>query len=364
MDRRPHRGQARQREDGTGRLTPEELAERLLAWYRRARRDLPWRRTSDPYRIWLSETMLQQTRVETVIPYYERFLARFPTLDALAAADSEDVLRAWAGLGYYARARNLQRAAAAVVRDHGGLLPRDPAALAALPGVGRYTTGALRSIAFGERAALVDGNVKRVLARLSAWRAPTDAELWQRAEAWVPEKDAGDWNQALMELGATVCTPRGPTCLLCPVESLCGARRAGDPEAFPAPRKRALVRTVRWIAGVVERRGRVLLVRRPGEGLFAGLWELPTLEGGDAARLAAALLARTGIRSAPAGPLGRVRHLLTHRDLRLQVVRLTDSGGRLERAARREARFCGARELDRLPLSALAKKALALRRPM
>src|SRR5262249_34873606 len=157
----------RERQDGERRLNPEELAERLVAWYRRARRDLPWRRTSDPYRIWLSETMLQQTRVETVIPYYERFLARFPTLTALATADEEDVLREWAGLGYYARARNLHRAAAAVVRDHAGELPRDAAALAALPGVGRYTTGALRSIAFGERAALVDGNVKRVLARLS-----------------------------------------------------------------------------------------------------------------------------------------------------------------------------------------------------
>jgi A/G-specific adenine glycosylase len=364
MDRRPHRGQAREREDGEGRLSPHALAEKLVAWYRRARRDLPWRRTSDPYRIWLSETMLQQTRVETVIPYYERFLARFPTLDALAAADEEDVLREWAGLGYYARARNLHRAAGAVVRDHEGVVPRDAAALAALPGVGRYTTGALRSIAFGERAALVDGNVKRVLARLSAWRAPTAAQTWRLAEALVPEKDAGDWNQALMELGATVCTPRRPTCLLCPVESLCGALRSGDPERFPTAAQRAAVRPVRALAGLVERRGRVLLVRRPSRGLLGGLWELPNAEGGDAEALVAALRERTGIRTAPGGVLGQVRHRFTHRDLRLEVMRLTDSGGRLRPAVRREARFCGAAELARLPLSALAKKALALRRPM
>jgi A/G-specific adenine glycosylase len=308
--------------------------------------------------------MLQQTRVETVIPYYERFLARFPSVEALAAADEEDVLREWAGLGYYARARNLHRAAAAVARDHDGVVPRDPESLAALPGVGRYTSGALRSIAFGERAALVDGNVKRVLARLSAWRSPDPAQTWQLAEALLPEKDPGDWNQALMELGATVCTPRKPACLACPLESLCAARRTGAPEQFPGAAKRAAVRAVRAIAGVVERRARVLLLRRPSHGLLGGLWELPSAEGSDARELATALLARTGIRTAPGDTLGQVRHRFTHRDLRLEVVRLADSGGRLSPAARPEARFCGPAELARLPLSALAKKALALHRPM
>jgi len=351
MDRRPHRGEVLG-EDGVGRLTD---------WYARVRRDLPWRRTRDPYRIWLSETMLQQTRVETVVAYYERFLARFPTLDALAVADEEDVLRLWAGLGYYARARNLRRAAAAVARDHGGELPRAAEALASLPGVGRYTVGALRSIAFGERAALVDGNVRRVLARLAGERALSDAAAWRLAEALVPEKDPGEWNQALMELGATVCTPRKPACLLCPVAEDCAAR-GRDPEGFPALRRKPPARVVHALAGVLERRGRLLVVRRPSQGLLGGLWELPTAEGRDPAALVAAVHERTGLAVATGAALGRVRHLFTHRDLRLEVVALEARGGRLARG--RDARFCSAAELEALPLAKLMKKALALRRPM
>jgi len=308
--------------------------------------------------------MLQQTRVETVIPYYERFLARFPTVESLALADEEDVLREWAGLGYYARARNLHRAAAAVVREHGGALPASAESLAALPGVGRYTVGALRSIAWDQRAAVVDGNVKRVLARVSGRRAPSDAELWALAESLVPERAPGDWNQALMELGATLCTPRKPACPSCPVEASCAARRLGDPESFPAPRKRAAVRVVRAVAGLLSRRGRVLLVRRPGTGLLAGLWELPFAESGDAQELSRALRERTGISTVPGASLGRVRHKFTHRDWTLEVVALGDSGGRLARGRRAEARFCSPAERARLPLSALAKKALALQRPM
>ena len=308
--------------------------------------------------------MLQQTRVDTVVPYYERFLARFPSVAALASADEADVLLEWAGLGYYARARNLHRAAAAVVRDHGGELPRAAESLASLPGVGRYTVGALRSIAFGEPAALVDGNVKRVLARLAGKRSPSDTEIWRMAEALVPEKNPGDWNQALMELGATLCTPRKPACLLCPVESFCAARAAGDPERFPAPAKRAAVRAVRALAGLCTRAGRVLLVRRPSYGLLGGLWELPNVEGAGAEALIAALCERTGVRTSLGPSLGRLRHRFTHRDLALEVVRLDDAGGRLSRAARAEARFCSPADLERLPLSKLTKKALALRRPM
>ncbi len=308
--------------------------------------------------------MLQQTRVETVIPYYERFLARFPDLESLAAADEQDVLTLWAGLGYYARARNLQRAAASVVREHGGELPRDAESLAALPGVGRYTVGALRSIAFGEPAALVDGNVKRVLARIAGSRAPTDADIWTLAESLVPEKRPGDWNQALMELGATLCTPRKPACLACPVESLCAARALGDPERFPAPAKRAAVRKVSALAGLVTRRGRVLLVRRPSRGLLGGLWELPTVEGSDPAELLRAVRQRAGVTASLGDSLGKVRHLFTHRDLSLEVVALTHERGAPPRAGRAEARFCAAPDLDELPLSKLTKKALALRRPM
>jgi len=305
--------------------------------------------------------MLQQTRVETVVPYYERFLARFPTLNALAVADEEDVLRLWAGLGYYARARNLRRAAEAVAREHGGELPRDAQALASLPGVGRYTVGALRSIAFGERAALVDGNVRRVLSRLAGERALSDAAAWRLADALVPEKQPGDWNQALMELGATVCTPRKPACLLCPVAADCAAR-GRDPERFPAPRRKPKAAVVHAVAGVLERRGRLLVLRRPSHGLLGGLWELPTAEGRDPDALVAAVRARTGLTVAAGAELGRVRHLFTHRDLRLEVVTLEPRGGRLARG--REARFCGAAELEALPLSRLMKKALALRRPI
>ena len=354
MDRRPHRGEA----------LGEAFVRRLIDWYAVARRDLPWRRTRDPYRIWLSETMLQQTRVDTVVPYYERFLARFPTLEALALADEEAVLREWAGLGYYARARNLHRAAGAVLRDHGGDLPRDASALASLPGVGRYTAGALRSIAFGEPAAVVDGNVKRVFARLAGARSMSDGDLWRMAESLLPEHAAGDWNQALMELGATVCTPRKPACPLCPVRASCAARTHGDPEAFPAPAKRATPRRVRALAGLLTRRGRVLLLRRPSRGLLGGLWELPTVEGADAPALVAALRERTGLGTAVGPSLGRLRHQFTHRDLALEVVSLEYRTGRLSRGARGEARFCAAADLERLPLSKLTKKALALHRPM
>ena len=203
----------------------DAVRRRLLAWYATTRRDLPWRRTADPYRIWLSEAMLQQTRVETVIPYYERFLSRFPTPRALACADEQDVLRAWAGLGYYARARNLKRAAELIVRDHDGRIPSEPDALSSLPGVGRYTVGAITSIAFGKRAPVVDGNVSRVLSRLEAVRAPASAWLWDLAGRLVPPDAPGDFNQAVMELGATVCTPRAPSCPRCPLASSCTVSR-------------------------------------------------------------------------------------------------------------------------------------------
>jgi len=308
--------------------------------------------------------MLQQTRVDVVVPYYERFVKQFPTLAALADAPESDVLGCWAGLGYYARARNLHRAAAAVVRDHGGELPSSAEALAALPGVGRYTVGALRSIAFGERAALVDGNVRRVLARVCGLPAPRDTELWRIAESLVPERGAGDWNQALMELGATVCLPRKPGCAACPIAGDCAARASGNPERFPAPAKKPAVRRVSAVAGVIARRARVLLWRRPPEGLFGGLWELPTVPGKDPAALLPELERRTGISAHAGAPLGQLRHQLTHRDLRLEVWALEDRGGRLRPSARAEARFCGGAELADLPLSALAKKALALARPM
>ncbi len=344
------------------RARRDTVRRRLLAWYRREQRDLPWRRDADPYRVWLSETMLQQTRVETVVPYYERFLARFPDLGALAAADEEDVLRLWAGLGYYARARNLRRAAQIVVRDHGGALPRDADALAELPGVGRDTVGALRSIAFKEPAAIVDGNVRRVLSRLCAAPRLPDTDAWRLAGELVPASAPDEFNQALMELGATVCTPRAPACARCPVASVCEARASGTPEAFPAPVRKAKPRTVHAFGGLLVRRGRVLLLRRPSQGLLGGLWEIPNVSDQPARALVALVRERSGLRVETGEPLGEVRHLFSHIDLTLELVRLEDGGGRLAGSARADARLCAAERLSELPLSKLMKKALAVSR--
>ncbi len=344
------------------RAQRDTIRRRLLAWYARAQRDLPWRRTTDPYRIWLSETMLQQTRVETVIPYYERFVAAFPDVHALAAADEEDVLRLWAGLGYYARARNLRRAAAAVVREHGGVLPRDEASLAALPGVGRYTVGALRSIAFREPAAIVDGNVRRVLSRITATETLPDADAWRLAGELVPARSPDQFNQALMELGATVCTPRKPACPVCPIAGVCAAHSGGRPEDFPAAKARPKSRAVTALGGLLVRRGRILLLRRPSQGLLGGLWEIPNVPEISAPGLVALVRERSGLRVAAGTPLGTVRHAFTHLDLTLDVVALEDRGGRVAGRAAADARFCGTDDLAALPLSRLMKKALALPR--
>jgi A/G-specific adenine glycosylase len=335
-----------------------DLRIRLLDWYGRHRRDLPWRRTRDPYRIWLSETMLQQTRVETVIPYYERFAARFPDAASLADADEQEVLKLWEGLGYYSRARNLKRAAVSLVRDHGGALPRDPEALAALPGIGRYTQGAIRSIAWDEAVPIVDGNVRRVLSRWLARPALSEREQWELAAQLVQGERPGDFNQALMELGATICTPRNPRCLLCPVREPCAAVATGRPEAFPAPRPRAAPREVQAVAGALRRGGRWLLLRRPSRGLLGGLWELPS--GDDEHALLAELASRTGLRAGAGSELGSVRHVFTHRALALRVIALEPRGGRLRRDCAADARWCTRAQIDALPLSRLMHKAIAL----
>ena len=310
--------------------------------------------------------MLQQTRVETVVPYYERFVARFPDLRALAIADEEDVLREWSGLGYYARARNLKRAAEVVLRDHGGRVPRDPEALRALPGVGRYTAGAISSIAFRKPAPLVDGNVARVLSRFVGERRLGQAALWRLAEELVPPERPDLFNQALMELGATVCAPRAPRCSGCPLQRGCRARAAGNPEDFPARPSRRAPREVSATSGVLERRGAragLLLLRRPSRGLLGGLWELPTAEGETPGVLVEMLRERTDLRTRVGDPLGRVRHLFSHRALTLSVVRLERLGGRLPGSAAGEARWLLREELARLPLSVLMRKALALAVP-
>jgi A/G-specific adenine glycosylase len=345
------------------------LRRALLAWYDRHARDLPWRRTRDPYAIWLSETMLQQTRVETVIPYYEKFLARFPSVDALAAADSDEVTRLWSGLGYYSRARNLQAAARRIVDEHGGALPDDVDALRALPGVGRYTAGAVASIAFDRAAPIVDGNVARVLARVLELRDEIGApamqkQLWAEAEALAAGPRPGDLNQALMELGALVCTPRAPKCLVCPLREHCRGLAAGEPEALPNKRKKSAPKPLAAVAALVARGERLLAVRRPPEGLLGGLWELPggELARGEAPRAALerALAEALGLALAGVAPLGRVRHQFTHRTLTLHVFRAEAKPGRIARRGFDAHRWVSRAAFARLGLSTLARKALAL----
>ncbi|MGH7589509.1 MAG: A/G-specific adenine glycosylase [Gemmatimonadota bacterium] len=252
------------------------LRRRLLDHYDLHRRELPWRHERDPYRIWVSEVILQQTRVETAIPFYHRWVERFPTLEALAEADREEVMAAWSGLGYYRRARHLHEAAR-VVRDRmAGELPREARDLTALPGIGPYTAGAVASIAFGRREPAVDGNARRVLSRLFDLDRASAAELDGVARPLVPPDRPGDFNQALMELGATVCRPRAPECARCPLEELCLARRRGTVDRRPRPRRREEVPVfVVGTAVLSSLEGRVLLARRPEEGLLGGTWEFP-----------------------------------------------------------------------------------------
>ncbi len=302
----------------------------MLAWFAEHKRDLPWRRTRDPYRIWLSEIMLQQTRVAAVIPYYQRFLKTFPDVRALAGAEPDLVLANWAGLGYYSRARNLQRAAAEIAAQHAGDFPREHDAALALPGIGRYTAAAVLSIAYGAPHAVLDGNVARVLARIGAVRGDLRAPAtWRKLESTAQdllERNApGDWNQAMMELGATVCTPKSPRCAECPIEKWCRARKLGIEETLPSARKkRATVKITIAAAVLLDPRGRTLLVRQPdGDGdLFSHLWQFPALEttGLDgSAALAKHMREKFGVATKEnLTPLATARHAVTFRNIRLE----------------------------------------------
>jgi len=352
-------------------LTPRlrgALRTKLLAWYRAHRRDLPWRRTRDPYAIWISEAMLQQTRVETVIPYWQRFLARFPDVEALATAGVDDVTALWAGLGYYSRARNLHRAAQVVMERHAGRLPDDVEALRELPGVGRYTAGALASIAFDKPAPIVDGNVARVLARLFAIdgdvRSSTVQErLWSEAEQLARGDEPGALNQALMELGATVCTPRAPRCAECPWSAQCAAHAQGRAESLPVKARPAPARRLEAVAGFLVRHDRVLAVQRPQRGLLGGLWELPggELRGGETPdrALARALREGVGLGIRAPEPLGAIEHAFTHRLLRLHIFRGSAGAGRVRRAGWEAHRWVSAAGLAAMPLGGPTRKALA-----
>lgn len=303
---------------------------RLLSWYQAHRRDLPWRpprgsaQRTDPYHVLVSETMLQQTQVATVVPYFRRFLERFPTVQDLAAADEQDVLRMWQGLGYYSRARNLQGAARMIVERFGGQVPATVDDLLKLPGVGRYTAGAVASIAHEVRAPILDGNVMRVLCRLDAVqtdpRTPKAQQaLWKRAEQILPDQQIGDFNSALMELGATVCTPCAPSCLLCPVREHCAARAAGIEQSIP-PAKRAQPTPLnrRWVLAI-EHDGKFLMQQRPPQGRWAAMWQFVTLEAASRRPSARDLASRIGATPVRVEHLGQVKHALTHRRYEFDV---------------------------------------------
>jgi A/G-specific adenine glycosylase len=256
------------------------ISSRLLAWYHKNKRTLPWRDHPDPYAVWVSEIMLQQTRVETVVPYFERWMRLFPTVKKLAKADEQTVLNAWEGLGYYSRARNLHKAAQVVAEKFNGDLPRDLEKLRSLPGIGRYTVGAIASMAFGMDEPVLDGNLRRVYARLFDVMEPADSPagekiLWDLAAKHLPIGQASDHNQALMDLGATICLPKTPRCLLCPLMTLCKSRRAGIQESRPVLKPKKTIPHHVHAAGIILVKGKVLLAKRPAKGLLAGMWEFP-----------------------------------------------------------------------------------------
>jgi len=306
------------------------IAAALLDWYAARRRDLPWRRTEDPYRIWVAEVMLQQTQVATVIPYYERFLARFPTVRALAEASLDQVLALWEGLGYYSRARNLHAAARVVCEKHSGQMPPQRDELLALPGIGDYTAGAILSIAFGQDVAAIDGNTVRVLCRLFDYdqdpaRAAGKRALRGYAEAILPRGRAREFNQALMELGSTLCLPRAPLCGECPLSAPCRARALGVQQERPIPKERAPAPHRQWVASFIERDGCLLVVRRAPRGLLGGLWELPggevALEEPRAAALAHHLRSKLGVEADVGEHLATVQHAYSHFRLSVHVFR-------------------------------------------
>jgi A/G-specific adenine glycosylase len=257
-----------------------QFSTRILDWYSRHGRVLPWRGNPDPYTVWVSEIMLQQTRVDTVIPYFKRWMKRFPGIEMLAAATEQEVLSQWEGLGYYSRARNLYKAARMVVEKYGGELPRELIELRKLPGIGKYTAGAIASMAFGVDASTLDGNLRRVFSRVFDVAEPADSSkgekiLWGLAEKHIPRGRAGDYNQALMDLGATICLPHAPVCQLCPLKNLCKARALGIQGSRPVLKPKNKVPHFIVTAAVIRRNGKILLAKRPSKGLLGGLWEFP-----------------------------------------------------------------------------------------
>lgn len=328
----------------------------LLAWYKQNRRDLPWRRTRDPYAILVSEVLLQQTRIRTGESYFRRFMTRFPTVEVLAAAEEDEVLRVWEGLGYYRRARLLHAAAQEIVERHDGRVPREIDTLSALPGIGPYTAGAVASIAYGETVPAVDGNVTRVLARLRriqepVTRAATKARILAEATELVPRLDPGTFNQALMELGALICLPRVPRCEGCPVVAWCAARAAGEETMLPHRTRRSAIPSVTAVFGLLEKRGEVLMVRRDWDELLGGLWALPggEIHQGESTEdgLRRLLREKYELEVDPGDEIGRHAHTFTHKRWDAIGLRCTPIA---VRASPPDMKWVAWDALDRLPL--------------
>lgn len=338
----------------------------LLRWFAAQKREMPWRETRDPYCIWLSEIMLQQTRVDTVRAYYLKFLKHFKTVQDLAAADIEDVLTLWSGLGYYRRARNLHKAANVVIDTFDGVFPSRFEDILSLPGVGRYTAGAISSIAFGLERAAVDGNVHRVMSRLFCIEEikgskELDKQSWFWAQNMVQGEHPGDFNQSLMELGATICTPRSPTCLLCPIQPWCGAFQEGKTHELPYPKPKQKVKPMYVTWGLLRRSQKVLLVQRPHEGLFAGMWELPGLYAdSEAVAPDEALLQQMehmGLDGTLRGEALEYTHILSHRKLHISVLQSHTLKGRIK-LPKAQWKWIEASDLDTLALSSITRKIL------
>ncbi len=332
------------------------IQSKLLLWFEKHARDLPWRKTRDPYAIWISEIMLQQTQVATVIPYYKKFLKDFPTVRHLAKASLEKILKAWEGLGYYSRARNLHRASLIVSNHFHGRVPDNSKELLCLPGIGRYTAGAILSIAFNKEAPILDGNVKRALSRLFTISGPASEDLWELSATLIPKGKASSFNQALMDLGAILCTPQGPQCYRCPLTKYCRAKALNKPEQYPAKVPRKAIPVVEAVSAVVHKDGKVLLRQRPPKGLLGGLWEFPNwrIEENERPRLRLRLRKyieeEMGLNVEVMESIGTFRHTFTHFKLTLHVYRCKPINGQ------RQSRWVPIRKLHLLPMSRISRR--------
>ena len=345
----------------------QSFRRRLLTWYRRHARDLPWRRSRDPYRVWVSEIMLQQTQVATVESYFTRFIAALPDVRSLAQADEETVLRLWEGLGYYRRARQLHQAAQQIVEEHDGRFPTDAASVRRLSGIGRYTAGAILSIAFDAREPILEANTVRLFSRLTAFDGQTTTAegqrlLWRIAEELLPRRDPGTLNQALMELGSQVCTPRDPACHACPVASLCAARSENLQDALPRPKPKTKFTAVREAAVVIHRRGKVLILKYGESGRWAGLWDFPrfSVESKRSAATRRELVARveelTGTLVEPIEHLTTIKHGVTRYRITLDCHAARYISGRTHSGQGTPLRWVKPTELENYPLSTTGRK--------